>query len=421
MKRRDFLKTSAIAASSLMLLKNKIAAAVEGRQLKTILLISGWQDVNIGDITHTTGLLQVLKTHFPDVRVILWKSSMNDQKSPAVEMIRSYYPDVDIVRGSVNRTDMTLKGDDLLAAVAEADIFLHGSGPSVVRWDALAAWMNTTAKPFGIFGTTIGSVSESLKSVLNKASFIFTRETDSIEVLKKAGFDDERIRFVPDATFGLTTRNDEIGAAFLKERGLESRKFICVVPRLRWTPYSGRLEKEPDKHITNEKFKEIDHAKARSAMISWIEATKLPVLVCPEMTYQIDIMDDLLIDPLPESVKPFVQKREYWMPDEAASIYSHAHTVLSFECHSPIIAMAMGTPAFYLRQPEDTIKGQMYYDLGLNDWVFEIDQVTGEQISARLIDVVTDYPAALKKVENVQKQVSDIYTSAASDIRSRFG
>ena len=50
-----------------------------------------------------------------------------------------------------------------------------------------------------------------------------------------------------------------------------------------------------------------------------------------------------------------------------------AHAVISMECHSPIIAAAQRTPFFYLRQPEDTIKGQMYYDIGLSDWVFEID------------------------------------------------
>jgi hypothetical protein len=48
------------------------------------------------------------------------------------------------------------------------------------------------------------------------------------------------------------------------------------------------------------------------------------VLVCPEMTYQIDIMDELLINPLPDDIKSFVTKRGYCLPDEAAS-YIHMH------------------------------------------------------------------------------------------------
>jgi len=86
-------------------------------------------------------------------------------------------------------------------------------------------------------------------------------------------------------------------------------------------------------------------------------------------------------------------------PDKAASLYARAHTILSFECHSPIIAAANGTPAFYLRQPEDTIKGQMYYDLGLADWTFEIEKSTGQQISDRLMQIHDNYPTALANVK----------------------
>ena len=109
------------------------------------------------------------------------------------------------------------------------------------------------------------------------------------------------------------------------------------------------------------------------------------------MTYEVGIMDELLIDPLPEDVKPYIIKHEYWYPDEAVSLYSHACCVVSLECHSPILALSNGTPAFYIRQKEDTIKGQMYYDLGFNDWIFEIDETTGSQISDRLMIVYNAY------------------------------
>jgi len=135
------------------------------------------------------------------------------------------------------------------------------------------------------------------------------------------------------------------------------------------------------------------------------------------MTYQVDIMDELLIDPLPEDVKPFVVKRGYWLPDEAASVYSKAHTVLSFECHSPIIAAANGTPMFYLRQPEDTIKGQMYYDLGFNDWTFEIEKTDGRQIADRLREVWTDYGRAKDKLQVSMKKVDKIYADAIAGIK----
>ena len=412
LNRRDWLRCS-LFGSLVALPCGRLAFGAEHKPPKTLLLISGWQDINIGDITHTTGLLRILETRLPETKIILWKSKPdNSPQGMVLKMIGKYFPNVEVILGNVSRDDFSFSGNDVLRAVERADVFVHGSGPSVVRWDALAAWSQATTKPFGIFGTTIQNITPDLKKVLEKAAFIYTRETTSLDVLAKNGIAREHQMFVPDATFALHTRDDSAGDAFLKERRLEDRKFLCVIPRLRWTPHPGRLEREPEKHETNEEHKEIDHAKAREAIIAWVETTKLPVLVCPEMTYQVDIMDELLIDPLPDSIRPFVQKRGYWMPDEAASLYARAHTVISFECHSPIIATAMGTPTFHLRQPEDTIKGQMYYDLGMDDWVFEIEQTTGKQIADRLLEVVADYPAALEKVKRVNTLTSTIYDKA---------
>ena len=70
-------------------------------------------------------------------------------------------------------------------------------------------------------------------------------------------------------------------------------------------------------------------------------------MACAEMTYQIPMAKEVLVDPLPSDVKKNVVWRDtYWLPDEAASIYSKAQAVVSVECHSPIIALANGTPAF---------------------------------------------------------------------------
>jgi hypothetical protein len=55
----------------------------------------------------------------------------------------------------------------------------------------------------------------------------------------------------------------------------------------------------------------------------------------------------------------------------------------------------------------------MYYDLGFNDWVFEIDEATGTQISDRLMAVYNDYPRALsnlkKSMERVVERYNDVF------------
>ena len=426
MNRRELIQSAGLATAGIFAhnLLNAIGVnIVENRtgKGKTILLVSGWQDVNIGDIAHTPGMLHILETFLPEAKIILWKKSNATEEVKI--LLESNFPKVKVIYGKVD-ADYNVDNYKVYETFKSSDILIHGSGPSVVGQANLEAWAKHTEKPFGIFGVTIQDIDENLKKLLLKASFIYTRETKSIEVLKENEINNGHIAFAPDATFFMDIHDDKKANAFLSENKLEHKKFICAIPRLRYTPYykfrpgkagwsDGKIKMVEE---TNEKYKELDHAKMREAMIAWVRNTGNKVLICPEMTYEIDIMDELLIDPLPNDVKPFVIKRGYWGPDEAASVYKHAHTVLSFECHSPIIALANGTPALYLRQPEDTIKGQMYYDLGYDDWVFEIMETQGAQIVAQLMQIVDNYSTAEKKVKKNNQKIKEIYREAVAVI-----
>jgi polysaccharide pyruvyl transferase WcaK-like protein len=418
--RRKFCKNT-IIGSSVFYFNHLPGLSIgsSGKKGITILLVSGWQDINIGDIAHTPGLLHVLETFMPEARVILWKRSYSKEVE---DLLQQNFPGVKIIHGSVNAQN-EVDSEDVKAAFGEADLMIHGSGPSVVGKTNLEAWVKATGKPFGIFGTTIQTIDKSLEDLLKKASFIYTRETASLRVLESTGIKGENIFFVPDATFYLNLKNEEKAGIFLKDLKLEEKKFISVIPRLRRTPY---YKVNPSNYTPaqvkaiddlNNSKKEEDHAKLREAMITWVRKTGNKVLVCPEMTYQVDIMDELLIDPLPEDVKPFVLKRGYWFPDEAASVYRRAFAVISFECHSPIIALRNNTPAFYLRQPEDTIKGQMYYDLDLRDWVFEIEQVTGNDISNRLTGIINDPAAATKILKRLNSTAQGLFKKGTKTLK----
>ncbi len=417
--RRTFLRNSSVASLGFIISQS---CRQEHKSNPTILIVSGWQDVNIGDIAHTPGLLHVLESFIPEANIILWKKS---RSSKVETLISKNFPKVNIIHGEVDEF-YDVDSIDVLDAFEKSDLMIHGSGPYIVGKTNLEAWNKYSSKPFGIFGTTIQEIDDDLNFLLKKASFIFTRETKSLEVLKEKGLSENNISFAPDATFYLDIKNDQAAQSFLHANDLQDNEFICVIPRLRYTPYHKfRKVNWSDQRIelvesTNEKYKEIDHAKMRTAIIAWVRETGNKVLVCPEMTYQVDIMDELLIDPLPNDVKSNVIKRGYWMPDEAASVYQRALAVISFDCHSPIIALVNGTPAFYLRQPEDTIKGQMYYDLGLQDWVFEIDETDEGQITDELRKVWKNYSKSKAVVQKSMKNVNQIYLRSCSLIKQNL-
>ena len=105
----------------------------------------------------------------------------------------------------------------------------------------------------------------------------------------------------------------------------------------------------------------------------------------------------LLVDPLPDDVKAKVVWREkYWLTDEALSTYIRSAGLFGLEMHSPIMCIGNGVPALVGRFQEQTTKGFMWRDIGLGDWLFDMDQ---PQDVARLEPTVLSLaqdPAAAK-------------------------
>jgi polysaccharide pyruvyl transferase WcaK-like protein len=387
--RRAFLSASAALAAG-------CAAPAAPDRRSRILLRSSWQTVNIGDVAHTPGMLRLLSDHLPAAEVTLWPNALSDDVE---SMLRRRFPGLRIARTP----------DEQREAIATCDFFLHGSGPGLVGATAAKTWQKT-GKPYGFGGVTLSDGElRSQRELLAGARFVYCRDTHSLEALRAARIAGPVQEFGPDATFALDLRDDARAEAFLRDHGLEPGKFACFVPRLRWTPYwkDGRKmapELIQARQAENERHVEADHAKLRSAIVAWVRETGNRALLCSEMTYQVELLRPLLYDPLPADVKAkVVVYPSYWLTDEAASTYRRAAAVVSIEMHSPIIAIANGVPAIHLRHPTDTRKGQMWRDVGLEKWLFEIDDTPGESIAERLVALHRNATETREKVAKAQE------------------
>ena len=324
-------------------------------------------------------MLALLEKYRPDAEITLWPSSVAGGVEP---ILLKRFPKLRIAKSEAEKK----------AALAECDFFLHGSGPLLVGLKELQL-AKAAGKPYGIGGVTLNDAEiKSQREVLEAARFVFLRDTDSMRAVRESGIQGPKVDFGPDATFAIDLRDEIAADKVLAEHGLERGKFLCAIPRLRWTPYweihPESTPANPVRIKENEEFAEKDHAKLREGIIAWVRETKMRVLLTPEMTYAVPLLRSLIFDKLPDDVKPFVSSLDrYWLTAEACSVYSRAAAIVSFEQHSPIMGIAAGVPSILLRQPTDTRKGRMWYDLNMGDWVFEIDKTTGVQIADCLTGV----------------------------------
>jgi hypothetical protein len=413
-----------------------LLASAQSPRRPRILLRSSWQSVNIGDIGHTPGALNLLEKHFPEADITLWPVSLGHGSR---EFLERHFPRLKIAEGGLD-SEGRPSTPALAEAWGQASLYLSGSGPGFLASNHAAAFHRATGKPVGVFGVSLDPVSgfgegrepeggtlaelrarvaklppahlsAELRSVIDRAAFFFCRDTITRDYLRAQGVKTPVLEFGPDAQLGMTVRDDQRGLAYLQTHGLEPGRYLCVIPRLRYTPYYQvknlpRVPADDVKDAINERTTEPDHRKVREMIVAYVKRTGHKVLACPEMTYQVELARQALVDPLPAEVRrQVVWRGRFWLPDEAASVYARALAVISLECHSPLIALRNGTPAFYVRQPTDTCKGQMYRDFGADAWFFEIEETSGGQLWSRLEQIHADPAGAKAKVQSIMAAV----------------
>ena len=383
MNRRTFLQSTLGAA-----LAASLTARAEPGRPPRILLRNAWQSQNIGDIAHYLGLLELLEKFAIEAEVRLWPSNLDNG---ADALLSKRFPKVIVLKGA----------DHIAAAIKECDFFLHGSSSGFGAWKDVVRWQKETGKSFGVLGISLTSDDPKPIETLSQADFVFFRDGVSFQKAKDLGCKAPVMAFGPDTAFGIVTlRNDAAATAFLHEHSLEEGKFLCCIPRYRWTPgwtvYKNRPVDEA-KVARNNEMKDHDHKPLRDAIIAVTRETDMKVLVTCEDQTQITLGKEMLLDPLPEDVKKKVVWRDrYWLTDEAVSTYVRSAGLFGNEMHSPIMCIASGIPAVVCRFDEQTNKGFMWRDIGLNDWLFTLDNADEVARIAPTVLAIAKDPAAAK-------------------------
>lgn len=357
-----------------------------------VLVRSSWQTVNIGDVAHSPGTLHAFRRVQQDVDLVLWPWSLDARER---EMFARYLPEVRVIDGELD-ADGEPTTAELRRAWQEADVLVHGSGPGPVRAADVRVWQQRTGKPSAFFGITVdpwerpqpytlaeqammidtlppGDLPPERRDVFAASAFLYCRDSLSMRYLQRQEVTGPVLDLGPDATLLHRWYDDAAADRTLEAFALQEGRYLCVVPRLRWTPYHripGRgvpASREMwRRDAVNAVHVHADMAPMRAAIEAWVRESGGQVLICPEMSYAVETGERYLAHGYPDDIQPHVKHLDrYWQLQEAAAVYRRAAGVLSQECHSPLLATAAGVPSLYVREPTDTVKGQMYDDLGL--------------------------------------------------------
>lgn len=370
-----------------------------------ILLRSGWQSINIGDISHTAGFLLMAKEYLPQAEIIPWVS--DDFPREEEEMFRRHFPQVQIVKGRI-RPDGTGDNQALTDAVRRSELLIHNSGPMLVAKEDVEDYINYTGKPYGVWGITYDG-NDYYTQVLSRAAFVYFRDSVSLAKARET-LSCPVMDFGPDVAFFVNIIDEARSKAYLEANDLRDGEFMCCIPRLRYTPFWTVKEYPfmPERHAYNEAMKHHDHQWLLRTIIEVTNRGK-KVLLCPEDKTHIPLCRELLYDQLPEAVRAkTVLKTDFWLTDEAVGIYQHSAGLFGNEMHSPIMCVGNGIPAVVCRWQEQTSKGFMWQDIGLGQWLFDVDDENRmEALSDTVLAMLDDPAGAYEKTRKAMAFVRE--------------
>ncbi|WP_345954924.1 polysaccharide pyruvyl transferase family protein [Mucilaginibacter sp. PAMB04168] len=437
--RRQFIETSGKALAGTFLLPHAALSAIKepnnGMQTdalesvkamapKRILLRSAWAVSNIGDIGHTPGTLHVLEEYLPDAEITLWPVIINAEVE---SMLLRRFPKLKIIKGTLTSGEGAPLNSDILQAFEQTDFFLYNSGMHFnyglfnYEWNGLMGLMSQfficqkLGKPYGMFGHSFDLWAQPspyvFASVLNKAAFIYCRDGESLKYIKENGIKAPVMEFGPDGCFGIDTLDEPKGLAYLKANGLQDNDFMALIIRS-YTPKPEATANNKDKlnpYQPTPEQQELDRerfAKINALVTAWVRQTKKKVLLAPEAFKEITAAKALVYDQQPDDVKPYlVHRHEFWNADEALSVYKRARVVMGMEPHSLIMALAVGVPVIHTCPFSFGKKGWMFRDIGLPEWLFDIDKDDTATMQQALFHIHNNYTAARNKAAKAMQFV----------------
>lgn len=402
-----------------------------------ITLVNAWSDDNKGDLGIAEGTIHLIKKAIPKSEIKILSIFHNESKINLNHRhLLSCYPDIEILPSlySNNIVGHCKFGVDYLFE-KEHPLIRKKSINSVVSSDMIVGlgghWLFNYRKynprsygrlinllspfaiakkfniPYFLLGHSIGPFDDFIsKHIVNfflkNATLIYTRESISAKMfIKDLGFDNTKIKIIPDCAFYLTPLYSERIISILSDYKLEKNKFWVITVR-KWT------DKKNNEFFLNEMAKLIKKILSNNL-------TDRVVLVANTLG-PTKIEDDRDITALLyKKVKelPVVKIEDDLLPRELVALYGEAELLIGTRFHSVIFALDAGTPVYAISYYGPKAWGIMEM-LGMKDLCIDMESFTSEDVYKRLksLNPVSLRTTIMNKISNFRRQLEEAICGA---------
>lgn len=272
--------------------------------------------------------------------------------------------------------------------------------------------------PYGINGQSFEAIDWPTDLIHRKlfqdAAFVYCRDSDSLRYLQQRGLLNRNSGFRPDSTFFFQQFDETWADAYMRANGLEDKRFISVILRLPDPEKTGFDPTPGAVHAKGYSRQDMvsgaisgprlhDHMeKVKTFIEDFVSGTGMKALICHETRHTLTRAKERLWKRLsPETQKRCVYLDEFWSPDQAYSIIKRTRILVSMEMHSVIMSLNVGTPAVHIPFAEAGRKREMMRDIGVGDWLLDIDEcLPGEitDVAIRIHDRYTEAEARIRSL-----------------------
>ena len=370
---------------------------------------------NVGTTAHGPGAITVLEKFVPECEVTVWASAPLSE--PMQRMMERRFPDVKIVCGRLDGSSKAVED-----AVRWCDLLLIGPGTGIAVHRDVEDFTKFCNKPYAAAG--IGFAAKDIEK-MRQSGFIFLRDSVALAAAEKAELG-VPTAFVPDGAFLFDAADDAGAVEFMRHHGLEKGKFVCCLPRYRYTPTWEFCPGEtyPEERIAYNKSMIVqDMEPLVKAACRVVREKGLKVLLSPETEPAIRLCRNELLSMFPADVKPFIVVPDhFWEADLALGVYKLSRGVWGIEMHSQVMAIGNGIPAMVCRTKEFGSKSQMWVDIGLGEWLFDFDLASDrERFPEAVMQMLDNEENTMKLVKHAQSVLQERFEFFGSFMREHYG